>query len=78
MLQNFSKEYEVCSCLHITLGEIEYTIKEQGLTSLRQLQDTLRIGTGCRNCLFEEGDQSKVKKELYCKDILNDIKEKRI
>ncbi len=75
MVANFSKDYEVCSCLHITLGEIEYTIKEQGLTTLRQLQDTLRIGTGCRNCLFEEADQSKVKKQLYCKDILNYCKE---
>lgn len=75
MVANFSKDYEVCSCLHITLGEIEYTIKEKKLTTLRQLQDTLRIGTGCRNCLFEEGDNSKVKKELYCKTILDKYKE---
>lgn len=71
----FENSLEVCHCNRITLGEIKYTI-ENGATTLKQLQESLSVGTQCRCCMFEEADHSKIKKELYCDDILNYYKER--
>lgn len=69
-----SKDYEVCTCFHVSVQTIEDAIS-QGATSLGLLQEQLHVGTQCRCCMFEEADTSKVKKKIHCKSILNQYKE---
>ncbi len=69
-MKGFDNSFEVCHCQNVTLGEIIYTIKEEGARTLGQIQDATRAGTECRCCMFEEADTSQLKKKLYCKEIL--------
>lgn len=70
MLNNFKQDYEVCSCSHVKLGVIIDFIKVNKVKKLGQLQDFLKIGAGCKYCICKEVDLGKIKKEIYCKDIL--------
>ena len=74
MIENFDKEYEVCNCHKVKLGEIIEVIKTKNIESLRELQEVTGAGTHCRHCIFEEGDLGKMKKKIYCKDIFNEVK----
>lgn len=74
MIEEFDKDYEVCNCHKVTLCEIVDNIKEKNIETLRQLQEETGAGTHCRHCIFEEGDFGKMKKSIYCKDILNEVK----
>ena len=76
MLENFEKDYEVCNCRKVTLEEIELAILEKNAKNLRDIQDITTAGTECRHCIFSEGDFGKMKKKIYCKDILNELKNK--
>ncbi|WP_419769692.1 MAG: (2Fe-2S)-binding protein [Candidatus Marinarcus sp.] len=71
MSRRFEHAYEVCSCRHVSLGEILYAIQEKNAKTLGDIQDLTDAGTQCRCCICEEGDFGKVKKELYCEEILN-------
>lgn len=70
----FEKFYEVCNCKKITIAHIENVIKNQNATTLREIQDLTTAGTECRHCIFPEGDFGKMKKKIYCKDILNEFR----
>ncbi len=70
MSRRFEQTYEVCSCSHVSLGEIVYAIQEKDAKTLGDIQNITDAGTHCRFCICQEGDFGKVKKELYCKDIL--------
>lgn len=71
---DFPKTYEVCNCKKVTIAQIEDVIINQNAKTLRDIQDLTTAGTDCRNCIFEEADFGKVKKKIYCKDILNSVK----
>jgi bacterioferritin-associated ferredoxin len=73
-LLGFEKSYEVCNCKKITIAHIENVIKNQNATTLREIQDLTTAGTECRHCIFPEGDFGKMKKKIYCKDILNEFR----
>lgn len=73
MFDTFEKDYEVCNCRKITLSEIEIAITEKNARTLRDIQDITTAGTDCRHCIFPEGDFGKMKKKIYCKDILNKV-----
>ena len=78
MIEDFEKDYEVCNCRKVTLKEIEIAILEKDAKTLRDIQDITSAGTDCRHCIFPEGDFGKMKKKIYCKDILNEFKEESI
>ena len=71
----FDESYEVCNCKNITIKQIVDAIKNKNATTLGLIQEFTTAGTECRHCVFEEGDTGKVKKKIYCKEILNKIKE---
>lgn len=73
MLENFDLSYEVCTCQKVTIKQILFSVKEYKIRNLGQLQELTKAGTQCRNCIFSEGDFGKVKKKIYCKDILKKI-----
>ncbi|XPV70207.1 MAG: bacterioferritin-associated ferredoxin [Halarcobacter sp.] len=73
MIKDFDDNYEVCNCKKITLGQIRDLVEEHSIKSLGMLQEITKAGTECRNCIFKEADQGKIKKQLYCKDILKEI-----
>ena len=67
----FEDSYEVCNCKKVTIEQIKNVIKNQNASTLREIQDLTTAGTECRHCVFPEGDFGKMKKKIYCKDILN-------
>jgi bacterioferritin-associated ferredoxin len=73
-LLGFEDSYEVCNCKKITIAQIKNVIKNQNASTLREIQDLTTAGTECRHCIFPEGDFGKMKKKIYCKDILNELK----
>lgn len=70
----FEDSYEVCNCKKVTIEQIKDVIKNQNASTLREIQDLTTAGTECRHCVFPEGDFGKMKKKIYCKDILNELK----
>lgn len=73
MIEEFEKTYEVCNCRKVTLENIENSILKKGAKTLGDIQEITTAGTDCRHCIFPEGDFGKVKKKIYCKDILKEI-----
>ncbi len=71
---NFEENYEVCNCKKVTIQDITNAIINQKASTLREIQDLTTAGTECRHCIFPEGDFGKMKKKIYCKDILNELK----
>ncbi len=74
MIKNLKKDYEVCNCHKITLQEIQDIIKINNLKTLGQLQEQIKVGTACRFCICPEGDFGKIKKHIYCIDILKEVR----
>ena len=74
----FDKSYEVCNCKKVTIAEIEEVVINQNALTLREIQEITTAGTECRHCIFPEGDFGKMKKKIYCKDILNELKKEII
>ena len=70
----FENTYEVCNCKKVTIEDIKTAIIEKEANTLRKIQDETTAGTECRHCIFPEGDFGKMKKKIYCKDILNETK----
>lgn len=70
--------YEVCNCKKVTVDDIKKVIKENNISTLREIQELTNAGTECRHCIFPEGDFGKIKKKIYCKDILNNCTKDRI
>ena len=71
---DFEKSYEVCNCKKVTIEDIVNVIINQKAFTLREIQEITTAGTDCRHCVFPEGDFGKMKKKIYCKDILNKVK----
>jgi len=74
VINDFEKDYEVCNCRKISLERIVEAVLEKDAKTLGDIQNITTAGTDCRHCIFPEGDFGKVKKKLYCKDILNELK----
>lgn len=70
----FENSYEICNCKKVTIKQIKEAIITQNASTLREIQDLTTAGTECRHCIFPEGDFGKIKKKVYCKDILNEFK----
>jgi bacterioferritin-associated ferredoxin len=73
-LLGFDDSYEVCNCKKVTIAQIKNVIQNQNASTLREIQEITTAGTDCRHCIFPEGDFGKMKKKIYCKDILNELK----
>ena len=71
---NFEENYEVCNCKKVTIQDITNAIINQKASTLREIQEITTAGTECRHCVFPESDFGKMKKKIYCKDILNELK----
>jgi len=54
----------------VSLEKIVDFIKDNKIKKLGPLQDFLKIGSGCKYCICKEVDFGKIKKKMYCKDIL--------
>ncbi len=74
----FENSYEVCNCKKVTIQEIIDSIKNNENKTLGQIQELTNAGTECRYCIMKECDSGKIKKKIYCKDILNQIKSETI
>ena len=70
----FEESYEVCNCKKITIEQIKNVIINQNASTLREIQEITTAGTDCRFCVFPQGDFGKMKKKIYCKDILDEMK----
>lgn len=73
MLENFEEEYEVCNCKKVTIKNLVDAIVNNKINTLGEIQDLTGAGTECRHCIMEEADFGKVKKKVYCKDILKKV-----
>lgn len=73
MLENFKEEYEVCNCKKVTIKNLVEAIVNNKIKTLGEIQDLTGAGTECRHCIMEEADFGKVKKRVYCKDILKKV-----
>jgi len=72
-LLNLGENYEVCNCKKVTIRDIKNTIINQKASTLREIQEITTAGTECRHCIFPEGDFGKIKKKIYCKDVLDEV-----
>ena len=75
MARQFQHSYEVCSCKHVTLGEIICAIKEEGAKTLEDIQRLTDAGSACGCCKSKEDDFTG-KHELYISEILEKFVEK--
>lgn len=75
MVNGFSLEYEVCNCHKVSIQEVLNVLNNKSAKNLGDIQELTKAGTDCRCCIFEEADTSKLKKKIYCKDILNYYKD---
>ena len=71
MARSFPHSFVVCTCKHVTLGEIIYSIKENGATTLDDLGNLTDAGTCCKSCRNPQSDIGVEKMELYLEEILN-------
>ena len=70
MARNFQHSYEVCTCKHVTLGELIYAIKERDAKTLEDLENLTDAGTCCKSCKNPQSDLGVEKMELYLEQIL--------
>jgi len=73
-MASFAHSYEVCTCNHVSLGEIVHAIEEQNATSIKDIGDLTDAGTGCGHCKSAKDDFSDNKRELYINQILEKCK----
>lgn len=71
MGKSFQHSFEVCTCKHVTLGEMIYAIKEQKAQTLQDIENITDAGSACGCCANKEKDFGNIKKELYIEEILN-------
>lgn len=74
----FEESYEICNCKRVTIKDIVDAVKSGDAKTLRDIQDVTTAGTECRHCVFPEGDFGRIKKKVYCKDILNELKKEMV
>jgi len=73
-LLGFDDNYEVCNCKKVTISHLKDAIYNKNAQNLSDIQELTTAGTECRHCIFPEGDFGKIKKKIYCKDILKELK----
>lgn len=71
MARNFHHSYEVCTCKHVTLGEVIHSIKEEGADTIEKIGEITDAGTSCKCCKSSENDIGVEKMELYLVEILD-------
>ena len=71
MARNFPHSFEVCTCKHVTLGEIIHAIKEKDAKTLEDLERLTDAGSCCKSCKNPQSDIGVEKMELYLEEILN-------
>lgn len=69
-MADFHYSYQVCTCKHVTLGEIVFAIKEKGAKSIEEIGKFTDAGTACGCCKCPEDDFGTPKMELYLEQIL--------
>ena len=70
MAKKFPHSYEVCTCKHVSLGEIIYAIKEKGAKTIEDIGKITDAGTSCKCCQSSQKDFGQEKMELYIEQIL--------
>ncbi len=70
MARKFKQSFEVCTCKHVTLGELIYTIKEKKAKSLEDLAKLTDAGTCCKSCKRKENDIRGIGESLYLDEII--------
>jgi bacterioferritin-associated ferredoxin len=70
MARKFQHSYEVCTCKHVSLGELIYAIKERNAKTIEELGDLTDAGTCCKSCRNPQSDLGVEKMELYLDEIL--------
>ena len=76
MARKFQHSYEVCTCKHVSLGEIIHAIKEQNASTIERIGELTDAGTCCKSCISPEQDKGEEKMELYLVDILKKFESK--
>lgn len=71
MARKFHHSYEVCTCKHVTLGEIIHAIKEKNAKTLEDLGELTDAGTCCGSCKNPQSDVGVEKMQLYLEEILD-------
>ena len=69
-MANFPHSYEVCSCKHVSLGEIIHAIKEKNAATIEDIGKITDAGTACGCCRCEKDDFGDPKMKIYIEQIL--------
>lgn len=75
MAKKFYQSFEVCKCMHVSLGELVHAIKDKNARTLDEIATLTDAGSSCKCCIEEKQDIGVEKKELYLTQILNKFKE---
>jgi len=70
-MADFQYSYEVCTCKHVSLGEIIHSIKEQNAKTVEEVGKLTDAGTACGCCKCEKDDFGTPKMKLYVEQIIN-------
>jgi len=71
MSRQFQHSFEVCTCKHVSLGEIIHAIKDRNASTIEEIGELTDAGTCCKSCVSPSHDQGVEKMELYLEEILN-------
>jgi NAD(P)H-nitrite reductase large subunit len=71
MSRQFQHSYEVCTCKHVSLGEIIHAIKDRNASSIKEIGEFTDAGTCCKSCISSSHDKGEEKMELYLEEISN-------
>jgi NAD(P)H-nitrite reductase large subunit len=71
----YSLDYIVCSCRYVSLGEIVYSIEQNGAEDIKGITKFTDAGSMCGCCISKEKDYEDSKK-LYISQIIKKIKGK--
>lgn len=69
MARRFQHSFEVCTCKHVTLGEIIHAVKERDAKDLENLAKLTDAGSSC-GCCRSKDDDFTGKQELFLTQIL--------
>ena len=69
----FDKDFEVCSCMGVTLEEIQLAIKN-GCDSVEAIMDETDAGTACECCLEADCDKVNLPLPLAITKALEELK----
>lgn len=73
-MANFQYSYEVCTCKHVTLGEVVYAIQEKNAQTISEIGTITDAGTACGCCKSKEDDFGNPQMELYLDQIVKKFK----